>query len=59
MNMYKGEIVKTLESEVEHLTDKVKFHRERADHNEIKMREYQSQLAEALDVLKQLKRVKY
>ena len=57
--MYKGEIVKTLESEVEHLTDKVKFHRERADYNEIKMREYQSQLAEALSVLKQLKGVKY
>ena len=55
MNMYKGEIVKTLESEVEHLTDKVKFHRERADHNEIKMREYQSQLAEAVVVLKQLR----
>ena len=56
--MYKGEIVKTLESEVKHLTDKVKFHMERADYNQIKVREYQSQLAEALEVLKQLKRVK-
>jgi len=58
MNMYKTEIINTLECEVVELTDKVKYFRERTDYNQIKVREYQSQLAEALEVLKQLKRVK-
>ena len=56
--MYKEEIIKTLECEVVELTDKVKYFRERTDYNQIQMRKCQSQLAEALDVLKQLKRVK-
>ena len=59
MNMYRDEIIKTLECEVVELTDKVKYFRERSDYNQIQMRKYQSQLAEAISVLKQLKEVKY
>ena len=59
MNMYKEEIIKTLECEVVELTDKVKYFRERTDYNQKQMRKYQSQLAEALEVLKQLKEVKH
>ena len=59
MNMYKEEIIKTLECEVVELTDKVKYFRERTDYNQKQMRKYQSQLAEAVSVLKQLKGVKY
>ena len=58
MNMYKEEIIKTLECEVVELTDKVKYFRESSDYNEIQIRKYQSQLAEAVSVLKQLKEVK-
>ena len=57
--MYRDEIIKTLEHEVVELKDKVNYFRERSDYNQMQMRKYQSQLAEALDVLKQLKRVKY
>ena len=57
--MYKGEIVKTLEHEVVELKDKVNYFRERSDYNQIQMRKCQSQLAEALEVLKQLKGVKH
>ena len=59
MNMYKEEIIKTLEHEVLELKDKVNYFRERSDYNQIQMRKHQSQLAEALSVLKQLKEVKY
>ena len=59
MNMYKEEIIKTLECEVVELTDKVKYFRERTDYNQMQMRKKQSQLSEALSVLKQLKEVKY
>ena len=59
MNMYKDEIVKTLEHEVVELKDKVNYFRERSDYNQIQMRKYQSQLSEAISVLKQLKEVKY
>lgn len=59
MNMYKEEIIKTLECEVVELTDKVKYFRESSDYNQIQIRKYQSQLAEAVSVLKQLKGVKY
>ena len=59
MNMYKEEIIKTLECEVVELTDKVKYFRERTDYNQMQMRKCQSQLAEALEVLKQLKEVKH
>ena len=59
MNMYKEEIIKTLECEVVELTDKVKYFRERTDYNQMQMRKCQSQLAEALEVLKQLKGVKH
>ena len=59
MNMYKEEIIKTLECEVVELTDKVKYFRERTDYNQMQMRKNQSQLSEALSVLKQLKEVKY
>ena len=59
MNMYKEEIIKTLEQEVAELKDKVKYLREWEDYNQMQIRKNQSQLAEALDVLKQLKRVKY
>ena len=59
MNMYKGEIIKTLECEVVELTDKVKYFRERTDYNQMQMRKNQSQLSEAISVLKQLKGVKY
>ena len=58
MNMYKEEIIKTLEHEVVELKEKVNYFRERTDYNQMQMRKNQSQLAEALDVLKQLKRVK-
>ena len=57
--MYKEEIIKTLEHEVLELKDKVNYFRERSDYNQIQMRKHQSQLAEALSVLKQLKEVKY
>ena len=59
MNMYKEEIIKTLECEVVELKDKVKYFRESSDYNQIQIRKYQSQLAEAVSVLKQLKGVKY
>ena len=59
MNMYRDEIIKTLECEVVELTDKVKYFRERTDYNQMQMRKCESQLAEALSVLKQLKEVKY
>lgn len=59
MNMYKEEIIKTLECEVVELKDKVKYFRESSDYNQKQIRKYQSQLAEALEVLKQLKEVKY
>ena len=55
MNMYKDEIIKTLEQEVVELRDKIAFFRDRADYNQMQMRECQSQLAEAVVVLKQLK----
>ena len=58
MNMYRYEIIKTLEHEVVELKDKVNYFRESSDYNEIQIRKYQSQLAEALSVLKQLKEVK-
>ena len=57
--MYKEEIIKTLECEVVELTDKVKYFRERTDYNQMQMRKCQSQLAEAVVVLKQLKGVKH
>ena len=59
MNMYKEEIIKTLEHEVVELKDKVNYFRESSDYNQIQIRKYQSQLAEALEVLKQLKEVKH
>ena len=59
MNMYRDEIIKTLEQEVLELKDKVNYFRERSDYNQIQMRKHQSQLSEALSVLKQLKEVKY
>ena len=59
MNMYRDEIIKTLEHEVVELKDKVNYFRERSDYNQIQMRKYQSQLSEALEVLKQLKGVEY
>ena len=59
MNMYRDEIIKTLEHEVVELKDKENYFRERSDYNQIQMRKYQSQLSEALSVLKQLKEVKY
>ena len=55
MNMYKDEIIKTLEQEVVELRDKIAFFRDRANYNQMQMRECQSQLAEAVAVLKQLK----
>ena len=58
MNMYRDEIIKTLECEVVELTDKVKYFRESTDYNQMQIRKNQSQLAEALEVLKQLKEVK-
>ena len=59
MNMYRDEIIKTLECEVVELTDKVKYFRERTDYNQMQMRKNQAQLSEAISVLKQLKGVKY
>lgn len=59
MNMYRDEIIKTLEHEVVELKDKENYFRERSDYNQIQMRKYQSQLSEAVSVLKQLKGVKY
>lgn len=55
MNMYKEEIIKTLEQEVTELKENIKFFRERSDYNQMQMRKNQSQLSEALEVLKQLK----
>ena len=55
MNMYKDEIIKTLESEVVELREKITFFKDRADYNQMQMRECQSRLAEAVVVLKQLK----
>ena len=55
MNMYKEEIIKTLEHEVVELKEKVNYFRERSDYNQMQMRKNQSQLSEALEVLKQLK----
>ena len=57
--MYRDEIIKTLEHEVVELKDKENYFRERSDYNQIQMRKYQSQLSEAVSVLKQLKGVKY
>ena len=57
--MYRDEIIKTLEHEVVELKDKENYFRERSDYNQIQMRKYQSQLSEAVSVLKQLKEVKY
>ena len=57
--MYKDEIIKTLEQEVMELKENIKFFRERSDYNQMQMRKNQSQLAEAVSVLKQLKEVKY
>lgn len=59
MNMYKDEIIKTLEQEVMDLREKITFFKDRADYNQMQMRKNQSQLAEALEVLKQLKEVKH
>lgn len=59
MNMYKEEIIKTLEQEVAELKDKVKYLREWEDYNQMQIRKNQSQLSEALSVLKQLKEVKF
>ena len=59
MNMYKEEIIKTLEQEVAELKDKVKYLREWEDYNQMQIRKNQSQLSEAVSVLKQLKEVKY
>ena len=59
MNMYRDEIIKTLEHEVVELKDKVNYFRERSDYNQMQMRKNQSQLSEAVSVLKQLKGVKY
>ena len=55
MNVYKDEIIKTLESEVAELREKITFFKDRADYNQMQMRECQSQLAEAVVVLKQLR----
>ena len=55
MNMYKDEIIKTLEQEVVELREKITFFRERTDYNQMQMRECQSQLAEAVVVLNKLK----
>ena len=57
--MYRDEIIKTLEHEVVELKDKVNYFRERSDYNQMQMRKNQSQLSEAVSVLKQLKGVKY
>ena len=59
MNMYKTEIINTLEQETQEIRRKIKYFKERADHNHMEMRKCESQLAEALEVLKQLKVVKY
>ena len=59
MNMYKEEIIKTLEQEVAELKDKVKYLREWEDYNQMQIRKNQSQLSEAVSVLKQLKEVKF
>lgn len=55
MNMYKDEIIKTLEQEVMELREKITFFRERTDYNQMQMRKCQSQMAEAVVVLNQLK----
>ena len=59
MNMYKDEIIKTLEQEVVELREKISFFKDRVDYNQMQMHACQSQLAEAVVVLKQLKGVKY
>ena len=59
MNMYKTEIINTLEQETRDLRRKIKYFKERADHNHMEMKRYESQLSEALSVLKQLKEVKF
>lgn len=59
MNMYKTEIINTLEQETRELRRKIKYFKERADHNHMEMRRCESQLSEAISVLKQLKEVKY
>ena len=59
MNMYKDEIVKTLENEVVELREKISFFKDRVDYNQMQMRKCQSQMAEAVVVLKQLKEVKH
>lgn len=55
MNMYKDEIVKTLEQEVVELREKIMFFKERSDYNEMQMKKCQSQLSEAVVVINQLK----
>lgn len=55
MNMYKDEIVKTLEQEVVELKEKIIFFRDRVDYNQMQMKKCQSQLSEAVVVLNQLK----
>ena len=55
MNMYKDEIIKTLEQEVVELREKITFFKDRVDYNQMQMHACQSQLAEAVVVLKQLK----
>ena len=57
--MYKDEIVKTLENEVVELREKISFFKDRVDYNQMQMRKCQSQMAEAVVVLKQLKEVKH
>lgn len=55
VNIYKDEIIKTLEQEVVELREKITFFKDRVDYNQMQMRECQSQLAEAVVVLKQLR----
>ena len=53
--MYKDEIIKTLESETIDLKEKIKYFSDRADYNQMQMRKCESQLSEAIAVLKQLR----
>ena len=55
MNMYQDEIIKTLESEVIELREKITFFKDRVDYNQMQMRKCQSQMAEAVVVLNKLK----
>ena len=55
MNMYRDEIIKTLEQEVLELKEKITFFKDRTDYNQMQMHACQSQLAEAVSVLKQLR----